>query len=533
VTTCRVPGARVPGARERGARGAGRRRVAALAMLAATCTLAACSSSGTSAGAGPGSSPGPGPGPAATGATAGRSRTAGAAPARPPSAACSDPAALAGPAAPPAGAVTVPAGDNSALLFTLRAPGRTFYFAAGVHTLGPTPFAQIIPGDGAVFVGAPGAVLDGRRTNLYAFTGAAAGVTVEHLTVRNFGTGRSNNDQGVVNHDRGARWVIRYDTVVDNDGAGVMLGSGDLLARNCLARNGQYGFSAFAPQGTDVVHDVVIDHNEISGNNTADWERLRPGCGCTGGGKLWSTDGARIVGNYVHGNHGPGIWADNDNRGLLFDGNYIEGNDGHGIEYEVSYNFAVRHNTFVRNALVKGREYASRSDRFPAGAVYVSESGGDPRAGDTFSRSEITGNRFEDNWDGVVLWENADRFCRPQEPFDTTNGCPWFDKRWGARYRTQNIVISDNDFAMDRAAVGCARLCGRQAIFSNFGTYPKNSPYLGTTVQQALTFRQGDVWRDNRYTGSWRFVAVDLDHDLDWAQWRAAPYGQDAGSTVG
>ena len=171
-------------------------------------------------------------------------------------------------------------------------------------------------------------------------------------------------------------------------------------------------------------------------------------------------------------------------------------------------------------------------DSFPSGAIYISESGGDPQAGSTYTTSEITGNYFEDNWDGVVLWENADRFCRPEESFDTTNGCPWFKKVWGTRYKTQNIRIANNEFRLDKSAIKCGTLCGRQAMFSNYGTVPKNSPYLGEKIQDAIAFEQNNVWSDNIYVGPWRFVPHDLNKNLNWTEWQSAPYRQDAGSTL-
>ena len=80
----------------------------------------------------------------------------------------------------------------------------------------------------------------------------------------------------------------------------------------------------------------------------------KPGCGCTGGGKFWETNGARVTDNYVHDNRGVGLWADSNNVGFRFEGNYISGNDAEGIMYETSYNAAILDNTFIRNALAQG-----------------------------------------------------------------------------------------------------------------------------------------------------------------------------------
>ena len=50
----------------------------------------------------------------------------------------------------------------------------------------------------------PGPILDGGRKNRYAFTGYATDVMVKNLTIQNFGPRRTNNDEGVVNHDAAA-----------------------------------------------------------------------------------------------------------------------------------------------------------------------------------------------------------------------------------------------------------------------------------------------------------------------------------------
>jgi hypothetical protein len=433
----------------------------------------------------------------------------------------------AGPTTAPEGAVTVPAGNNESVNFRLA--NTTYWFAPGVHTLGEDIYGQIIPGDNASFIGAPGAVLDGQNINRFAFTQQASNVTVKYLEVRNFGPGAGNNDEGVINHDAGQGWTIENNYVHDNDGAGVFLGTDTVVKNNCLKNNGQYGFSSYHPDG---VTNVRLESNEITGNNQDNWEALREGCGCTGGGKFWDTRGAVIKNNWVHGNKGTGLWADHNNAEFLFEGNLIENNEGIGIFYEVSYNFMIKNNALIGNGVVEGKQRADAGDPFPTGAIYISESGGDSRAGNQYTQSEIKDNLFQDNWDGVILWENSDRFCRPNEEFDTTNGCPFFDQTWGLRYKTQNVKVHNNQFKVDREAIECTNnYCGRNAVFSNYGTHPANSPYLGTVIQEAVTFNQGNEWSDNAYEGQWLFMPHDMDNHINFATWQAAPYGQDTGST--
>jgi hypothetical protein len=436
-------------------------------------------------------------------------------PTTPPAQICGS-SVLNGPSAAPSGAVSVPAGDNSGVSW--NQPGMTFWFAPGTHTLGGSQFGQIIPTSNTTFVGAPGAVLDGQGVNDYAFTQHATGVTVEYLTIRGF---VSPNDQGVVNHDSGDGWTIQYDSIIDNKGAALMAGANQTVRYNCLAGNGQYGMNAY--QSGDGITNLVFDHNEVTGN---DADQLPGDCGCAGGVKFWAVKGATVTNNWVHDNHSVGLWADTNNYGLDFEHNYISNNDANGLFYEISYNAKITYNTFIGNALVAGPQ----NTNFPIGAVYISESGGDSRIdGGAYSTFEIAHNSFRDNWSGVVLWENADRFCG--SPANTSssyctlvnssvvklstcaqgtiNSEPYFsDCRW----KTQNVSVHDNSFSLTPANVpGCtsASMCGFNAMFSNWGTYPPWSPYQGPIVQNAIASTQNNHFVGNSYDGPWRMMLHD------------------------
>ncbi len=462
------------------------------------------------------------------------------APPQPPAVICGNAGQLSGLAAPPSGAVKVGAGDDSGLFGRHLPAGTVYWFAPGTHTLGPSEFSQIIPSDGDAFIGAPGAVIDGMGVNDFAFTGQASGVTVTFLTIQHF---QSPGSESVVNHDAGTNWTITHDTVQDNPiGAGVGIGSRDVVSYNCLSHNGEYGFNAYSPGG---VSDIVLDHNEISYNDTYDWETKQPGCGCSGGGKFWATVGASVTNNYVHDNHNVGLWADTDNADFTIAGNYISGNFGEGVMYEVSYNAAIINNVFVRNALGEG----PTNPGFPTGALYLSESGGDSRVPGPAS-IDISGNSFIDNFDGVVLWENADRFCG--SPDNSSSGTctlvnpgqvnlstcvagtisspPYLsDCRW----KTQNVSVHNNVFVLDRGICPGPTDCGMNAMFSNFGSDPSWSPYQGPVVEDAIAFHQGNHFRSNAYRGGWRFLARDQSTVLSMSQWQGWPMGQDAGSTIG
>lgn len=475
---------------------------------------------------------------------------------------CGDEELLAGPSTTPSGAVTVPAGDNSS--FNFNQPGATLWFAAGTHTLGSDVYGQIIARANTTYIGAPGAVIDGQNLNLYAFTGDVANVTVKYLTVKNFGRGLDNNNEGVVNHDAGTGWTIQYNTVIDNDGAGVFLGTDNVVSYNCLKDNGQYGFSMFKPpvEGDSAIKNIVLDHNEISGNNTDDWESHIEGCGCTGGGKFWDVQGATVTDNWVHDNRGTGLWADTNNIDFLFEGNYIEDNDSEGIWYEISYNATIRDNVMRRNAWVAGQSNLGS----PAPAIYLSESGGDSRLATTVSGAaqiRIYDNYFEDNFSGVSVYENANRFCDSNgntskgycTPFVTPTLLPDEDRSYDypdpittdhpcytdiasepyktdCRWHAQNIEVSDNEFHFDDTVVPCdGDYCGAQALIATGADNMSWSPYTVSGIQNDVMFNNNNTFHDNQYFGNWKF-AKGYGETVTMATWKAAPYSQEDGSTI-
>lgn len=446
-----------------------------------------------------------------------------------------------GPRAAPAGAVTVDPTVDGALseLTMANPPGTTFWLAPGRHTLTTDLYGQVIPKDGNSYLGAPGAVLDGQGRNLFAFTQPAREVTIRYLTIQGFA---APHNQGVVNHDSGEDWVIEHNTIQRNDGAAMMAGARQRIVGNCLRDNGQYGINAYSEGNT--ITGLVVEGNEIVGNNTGDWERRRPGCGCTGGVKFWAVDGADVRRNWVHDNRGPGLWGDINNNDFLIENNLIEDNDGAAIVYEASYNAIIRGNTIRANNWVEGKDFAGRGDPFPVATIYVSESGGEPRLDARTDRIDITGNLLENNWSGITAWENADRFCN--SPANPSGDCtalvpdaatcaqpaitrpPLYDD---CRWKTQRLSVHDNRFVLDPTVVTCESLCTRMAVLANYGTYPEWSPYMGEVVGEAITFHQDNRWYDNSYSGPWTFLAHDTDRVLTHTAWQARPYGQDEGST--
>ena len=179
-----------------------------------------------------------------------------------------------------------------------------------------------------------------------------------------------------------------------------------------------------------------------------------------------------VTNNYVHDNKSVGLWADTNDNNFLFEGNWIENNDGEAIFWEISYNAAIRNNVIKRNNLeVWSGTNPRLRDNFPDAAIYISESGGDERLPYDLVGSptiDISNNLIEDNYNGVTLWENADRFCGSAANTSTgyctlvnpsvakVSTCnatniakePYYsDCRW----KTQNVKVHRNTFKMSRA----------------------------------------------------------------------------------
>lgn len=482
-------------------------------------------------------------------------------PSSPPAAICSDTGLLSGPSAAPDGAVIVPAGDNGS--FDFNRPGATFWFEPGTHTLANDIYGQIQAKANTTYIGAPGAILDGRNINLYAFTGDVPNVTIEHLTITNFGRGHDNHNEGVVNHDAGTGWTIQYNTISNNDGAGVFLGTDNVVRYNCLKDNGQYGFSMYKPpvEGDSAIKNIVLDHNEIAGNNTDNWEAQIPGCGCTGGGKFWDVNGAKITGNYIHDNKGTGLWADTNNIDFLIEGNWIDHNDGEGIWYEISYNATIRNNTISRNAWASG----NNNQGSPGPAIYLSESGGDARLASTVSgapKIRIYNNSFVDNFSGISIYENANRFCNSngntstgyctpfvaptiipdsgrsyEYPNPISDAHPCYTDiadepyKTDCRWHASHIEVNNNEFHFDENAVPCAgTYCGVQALIATGADNIPWSPYTVAGIQKDVMFGNNNRFHDNQYFGNWRF-AQGYGEAVSFNAWRSAPFSQDANSS--
>ncbi len=470
-----------------------------------------------------------------------------------PSTVCGNTSLLTGPSSPSSGAVTIPAGDNSNTIFSYElAPNTTYWFAPGAHTFSESEYDHIQPDNGDTFIGAPGAIINGEGINQFAFASDATNVTIEYLTIEGFVAAEG---ESAVNQDGAANWTVENNTITGTlDGAGVDISTNDVVTQNCLTANGEYGFDGYLDGGPSLgggPTNVTLTDNEISDNG----EQYYPdtSCGCSGGGKFWETGGGTVTGNYVHNNYNVGLWIDTNNYGFNISDNYISDNYAEGIQYELSYNALISDNTLIGNGNGSG-----------VAAIYVSESGGDSRVPGAYSGTfDITGNVLTDNWEGISLWENSNRFCGNDQDGDSTSICTlvapatytytscranlsgatssgspdYFDN---CRWKTQNVEVTDNTFnftSAEQSLPGCtaADVCGVNSLFSEYGTAPSDwtgtDPYVGYVVPNNISNNQNNHFADNTYNGPWNFRGFI--NDLTQAQWTAGVTSIEPGYSFG
>ena len=481
---------------------------------------------------------------------------------------------------PPAGAVIVPKGNNSTQPFmqnyTAQA-NKVYWFAPGVHTLGRGKFAGIAVADGDVFVGAPGAVIDGKRRNLYAFsalsTTSPEHAVIEYLTIEHFtaGTGEMVIGQSGYNG-----WTIEHNIVENNSrGAGIGLGTNAVVEDNCTRFNGEYGYSSIGGSS-----NITFEYNDVYDNNNRgyyDIPHSKVQCGCSGGGKIWMSTDVAIDHNYIHSNIGAGVWPDTDNAGIDISENWITGNWSCAICYEISYNGNITDNYIAGNAY--GDVTTNDSPSFPAAAIYLNSSSASSAVASAYESGpmQIAGNDLVNNWGGIVVFQDSNRVCgfssdgtctlpagntftlsscqselsgRTQAQAEALTPDYYDDCQWKA----QNIEVTDNTFDFDpqRLLTGpftgradtCASansrddtLCGVNGMFAYYGSL---SFLPTTTVDVNVSDQQNNIWSDNTYNGPSQFDAFNQSNIVNWGAWHSgftfSPTGQrfdaeDAGSS--
>jgi Right handed beta helix region len=111
---------------------------------------------------------------------------------------------------------------------------------------------------------------------------------------------------------------------------------GDATIRNnYIHHNGKYQFL-----GSGLIEGNVVSYNNLDGfdkNNDA------------GVSKFHGTVGVRLRGNTISNNNTIALWADYNNRDMIYENNWIENNKGPGIFHEVSCAAIIRNNILRGN----------------------------------------------------------------------------------------------------------------------------------------------------------------------------------------
>jgi parallel beta-helix repeat protein len=263
-----------------------------------------------------------------------------------------------------------------------------------------------------VFIGQPGAVLDGNGQAERAFRSGASNVTVSGFVIEDYVTPAQS---GTVGGGGGSNWTISDNEIRYNGGGGVVLSDGFVVRGNYIHHNRQIGIKGGGS-------NVLIENNEIAFNNYLDdysmsWE--------AGGTKFLKTVNLVVRGNYVHDNHGHGLWTDADNMNTLYENNVVRNNYGTGIFHEISYDAVIRYNLIEGNAFPHssgGIKVTSSSDVEVYGNTLSGNDGGfhvsqSERGAGAYGVYEIRNLFVHDNvvsftegWSGFKVNEGSDAF---------------------------------------------------------------------------------------------------------------------------
>lgn len=287
--------------------------------------------------------------------------------------------------------------------------------------------------------------------------GNSPNVTITGLIVEKYANPAQHGaiDNRLNNSDAGARdWVITGNEVRLNHGVGIKVGKNARVEGNNVHHNGQLGIGA-------VGSGSRFENNEIAYNGQipfwADWER--------GGTKFAKTTNIQLVGNYVHHNVGPGLWADLSAKDMLFADNTVIGNTKAGIYYEISYDAVIRDNYLEGNGF-------GFDPWLWGGGIVISSS----------PNVEIYGNTVINNGDGIgAVEQDRSGDPAPYGPLVITN-----------------LYVHHNTITMSQGVSGVAQDHGNTAIFTSRNNRWENNTYnVGSGRHFEWDNRQMyyDTWR--------------------------------------
>jgi len=327
--------------------------------------------------------------------------------------------------------------------------GTTFVIKAGVHRS-----QEVRPKAGNVFVGEPGAILDGEGKARWAFSSGARDVVIRGLVIQNYA---SPTKEGAINRAGGRGWVIEGNEVRNNTEVGIRAFSGWRVVGNYVHHNGRYGISG---GGTN----LVVEGNEIT-QNALVFGRVE--MGHSSATKFVQTVGLVLRNNYVHHNEGNGLWADINNVNTLFEGNRVIGNTRAGISFEISCGAVVRNN------YLEGNGFLNRAPNWMNDSAIVVS---------TSSDVEIYGNTVVGNNKGIGLI-HADRSDSPTVASGAVDSC---------EVALKNVVVHNNRITQSGgAAAGLDASADRDKVWTSWGNRFYDNTY---TLSDGARFRWQTDW---------------------------------------
>jgi len=165
----------------------------------------------------------------------------------------------------------------------------------------------------------------------------------------------------------------------------------------------------------------------------------------------------------------------------------------------------------------------------------------------TAGELNIQGNVFQDNWSGVVIYQNANRYSGDGQdpgtltPPSGTTVNTWIDKAPSicpshlsqtspidynslCQWRSQNVTVQDNTFTFNPSdsiyGSQCtqAHSCGQNGLFS---VYSSTSAYPKWSVCNDISNNQNNHFTNNTYTGPWTFVYFNQGDAAGPSAWHA------------
>jgi parallel beta-helix repeat protein len=344
-------------------------------------------------------------------------------------------------------------------LVDARPAGTTFCFASGTYLL--NHYITLKDGNQAICPLRRTCVLTGLDQYRGAFDGeyGTSGQVVRGFVVEHFvATDDTWPLAGIQVRDNG---LIEDNEVRFND-IGIEVGSNQVIRGNFIHHNRRYGLSGGPGD------NILIDGNELSWNNTGQFDPNNDAGGSKIVGGEPGTHNLTWRANYVHHNYGNGIWTDGNVHNTLYERNVVDSNGGAGILHEISWDAVVRNNLLRGN---NAFEQGMGKSCWHGAQIYLNNS----------QNVTITGNTIEAIATNAICAANSTRQESAVFP-----------------QALANITVSNNAIKMR----------GDVSIGAVGDTLPVNVVFNGNTY-----------YVDNLASTHWTFMAP-----MTRAQWQAIGY---------